>query len=180
MGFLNQDETESHRYMLQQRAIAIGDDYFVKDEHGNEVLRIDGKALRLRDTWHVETPAGDRLFTIQERMLRIADTMVIEDNNGKTVASIHKKLISPLHDRWVIEREGADDLETVGNILDHDYQIKDGRQVVAEVSKKWLRVRDSYGVEIFGEVSDFLVVAMVVVIDAMAHGDRKDDDPQPD
>jgi len=34
-----------------------------------------------------------------------------------------------------------------GNILDHEYHIREGRDKAAEVSKKWFRVRDSYGVE---------------------------------
>ena len=35
-----------------------------------------------------------------------------------------------------------------GNILDHEYKIEAGREKVAEVSKKWFRIRDTYGVEI--------------------------------
>ena len=31
-----------------------------------------------------------------------------------------------------------------GNILDHEYRIGN----VAEVSKKWFRIRDTYGVEV--------------------------------
>jgi uncharacterized protein YxjI len=39
-------------------------------------------------------------------------------------------------------------LEVHGNILDHEYTIGEGRDKAAEASKKWFRVRDSYGVEI--------------------------------
>jgi uncharacterized protein YxjI len=35
-----------------------------------------------------------------------------------------------------------------GNILDHEYEIEAEREKVAEVSKKWFRVRDTYGVEV--------------------------------
>ena len=39
-------------------------------------------------------------------------------------------------------------MEVKGNILDHEYTIGEGRDKVAEISKKWFRIRDSYGVEI--------------------------------
>ena len=44
----------------------------------------------------------------------------------------------------------------------------DGRRI-AEVSKKWFRVRDTYGVEIAPGEDDALVLAVTVAIDTMAH-----------
>jgi uncharacterized protein YxjI len=38
------------------------------------------------------------------------------------------------------------DLEVNGNILDHKYNIGEGRDRVAEVSKRTFHLRDSYGV----------------------------------
>jgi len=40
---------------------------------------------------------------------------------------------------------------------------------VAEVSKKWFRIRDSYGVEIDPGVDPVLILAITVAIDALAH-----------
>ena len=47
-----------------------------------------------------------------------------------------------------IDIEGGDDLSARGNIVDHEYKVKRDGEVIATVSKKWLRVRDSYGIEI--------------------------------
>ena len=35
-----------------------------------------------------------------------------------------------------------------GNIVDHEFEIEADGTKVAEVSKKWFRVRDTYGVEV--------------------------------
>ena len=48
---------------------------------------------------------------------------------------------------------------------------RDGDKV-AEVSKRWFRVRDTYGVEVFPGENDVLILAIVAVIDTMAHPDR--------
>jgi uncharacterized protein YxjI len=55
-----------------------------------------------------------------------------------------------------------------GNILDHEYTIGEGRDKVAEVSKKWFRIRDSYGVEIEPSQDDGVILAVTVCIDQMA------------
>jgi uncharacterized protein YxjI len=64
------------------------------------------------------------------------------------------------------------DLEVKGNILDHEYTIGEGRDKVAEVSKKWFRLRDSYGVAIEAGQDDIVILAVAVCIDQMAHGGR--------
>lgn len=61
------------------------------------------------------------------------------------------------------------DLIAHGNILDHEYIIEQESWKIAEVSKKWFRVRDTYGIEIGPGQDDILLLAMTVVIDQMSH-----------
>ena len=83
-------------------------------------------------------------------MLSVRDTMEIE-RDGKTVATVKKALVSPLRDRFSIDVEGGEDMEAKGNIVDHEYKIERDGDKVAEVSKRWFRVRDTYGIEIAPE-----------------------------
>ena len=59
-------------------------------------------------------------------------------------------------------------MEVKGNILDHEYTIGEGRDKVAEISKKWFRVRDSYGVDIEQGQDEIIILAVTVCIDQMA------------
>jgi uncharacterized protein YxjI len=59
-----------------------------------------------------------------------------------------------------------------GNILDHEYSIKQGWNKVAEVSKKWISLTDTYVVEIDDGQNDVLILAIAVAIDMMAHDDN--------
>jgi uncharacterized protein YxjI len=73
-----------------------------------------------------------------------------------------------LRERFSIEVEGAEDLEAKGNIVDHEYKIERDGKRVAEVSKRWFRVRDTYGIEMApGEEDDALILAATVCIDQM-------------
>ena len=44
--------------------------------------------------------------------------------------------------------EGGPDLKIKGNIVDHEYSLERDGATVAEVSKRWFRVADTYGVEV--------------------------------
>ena len=61
------------------------------------------------------------------------------------------------------------DMDVQGNIFDHEYEIKEGRRKVAPVSKKWLRVRDTCGVEVSPDQEEVVLSADAVVLDNIAH-----------
>ena len=161
-----------NRYQMRQKMVAIGDDFWIENEHGQKVFKVDGKALRVRQTLIFEDAHGNELCKIQERMLRIKDSMEIEGPHGEKLAMVKKALITPLRERWVVKVKDGPDLEVKGNILDHEYTIGEGRDRVAEVSKKWFRLRDTYGVEVDPGQDDALILAVAVCIDEMAHSGR--------
>lgn len=163
------DRTDGdHRYKMRQKVLAIGDDFWIENGRGEKVYKIDGKALRVRQTLIFEDRNGNELLKIQERMLRVKDSMEIEDAHGQRVAMVKKALITPIRERWSVDIPGAADMEVQGNILDHEFRIGN----VAEVSKKWFRIADSYGIEIAPGQNDVLILAVAAVIDMMAHGGR--------
>ena len=168
MGFLRRhDEPEGTRYQMREKLFAIGDDYWVETEAGERAFKVDGKALRVRSTFVLENPSGEELFKIQEKKLHIRDTMEVE-RGGDTVATVKKALISPLRDRFAIELANGGELGAKGNIVDHEYEIERDGHKVAEISKRWFRIRDTYGIEIAPGEDDALIVAATVCIDEMA------------
>jgi uncharacterized protein YxjI len=162
---------KSH-YQMRQKMVSIGDDFWIENDRGEKVYKMDGKALRVRQTLIIEDARGTELYKIQERMLRVKDSMEVEAANGQQVAMVKKALITPIRERWTVKIKGGPDLEVQGNILDHEYTIGEGRDKVAEVSKKWFRLRDTYGVEIDAGQDDALMLAVAVCIDEMAHPSR--------
>jgi uncharacterized protein YxjI len=129
---------------------------------------VDGKALRVRQTLIFEDAHGQELCKIQERMLRVKYTMEIEGPDGQSVATVKKALITPLRDRRTVKIGSGPNLEIQGNIVDHEYTISADGHKVAEVSKKWFRVRDTYGVEIEPGQNEILMLASTVAIDMMS------------
>ena len=156
-------------YQMREKMFTIGDDFWIENDRGEKVYKVDGKALRIRSTLILEDRSGRELARIQERMLRVKDSMEIEDASGKRVGMVKKALITPIRERWVVKIKDGPDLEVQGNILNHEYTIGEGRDKVAEVSRKWFRIRDTYGVEIEAGQDVAVILMIVVAIDEMAH-----------
>ena len=167
-----QFEREATRYQMRQRVLSIGDDYEIENERGERVFKLDGKALRIRKTILFKDMDGRELAKIQERMLHIKDSMEIEGADGNRMAMVKKAMITPFRERWVVKIEDGQDLHVEGHVVDHEYRFERDGAKVAEVSKRWFRIRDTYGVEVAPDENDVLILAATAVLDTMAHPDR--------
>jgi uncharacterized protein YxjI len=161
----------AQRFRMRQKLVSIGDDFWIEDEAGRRVYKVDGKAMRIRDTLVLEDADGHALLKIQQKLARLRKTMTIEDPGGRTVATVKKARLTPLHDRWVVDVEHGPGMEVTGNIIDHEYTVVQGDRQVAVVSKRWLRVTDTYTVDVLTGEDPALVLAVVAVVDHLAHDD---------
>lgn len=152
---------------MKEDLVSIGNDFWIEDDNGYRIFKVDGKAMRVRETLLIEDRQENTLCKTQERKLHIKDTMEIESSEGHSLATIKKAIVSPVHDRFSVKVTDGSDLDVKGNILDHEYKIEAGRDSVAQVSKKWFRVRDTYGVEIEPGQNDVLILAITAALDIM-------------
>jgi uncharacterized protein YxjI len=168
MGFRDRRHHEDgpavQRYQMREKLLSLGDDYWIENASGDRAFKVDGKALRLRDTFELRDASGAEVAKIQERKLSVRDAMKIESAAGH--ATVRKAIVG-IRDRFTIDVDGGPDLKAHGNIVDHEYKIERDGDVVAEVSRKWFRVRDTYGVEIRPGHDAALILAITVCIDAM-------------
>jgi uncharacterized protein YxjI len=168
MGLLRRHEDlGGTRYRMREKLFAIGDDSWIDTEDDRHAFKVNGKALRMRDTFVLEAPSGEELLKVQEKKLHIRDTMKIE-RGGEEAATVRKAMITPLRDRFSIELAGGGELTAKGNIVDHEYSIERDGEKIAEISKRWFRVRDTYGIEVAPGQDDALILASAVCIEEMS------------
>jgi uncharacterized protein YxjI len=160
------------RFKMKQKMFSFGDDFWIENERGRKAYKVNGKLFRLKDNLSFEDAHGKEIYQIKAKMVDVLETMNILDANGHKAAVVKNALFTPFRDKWHINLPGKMDLVAKGNIMQHEYDIKvegRGNPVVAEVSKKWFRLRDTYGVEVEGGVDPALILAITVVIDMMEH-----------
>ena len=155
-------------YKMRQSLISIGDDYWIENGAGQRAFKVDGKVFRIRKTLVIEDPAGQEVATLKEKLVSIRDEMTIE-RGGQVLATVKKALFTPLRERFAVEAANGASYDVKGNITDHQYEFERDGQKVAEVSKRWFAIRDTYGVEIGPNEDVALVLAATVAIDQMTH-----------
>lgn len=156
----------NHRYRMRQNLASSGDDYWIENALGSRVFFVDGNAFRLREHLGFKDMQGKELAAIQEKVMRIKDTYSIY-RKGNVLATVKKALIAPVYQRFDVHVAGGENMEVQGNIVDHEYEIYEGRNKRTEVSKKWFHLAGTYGVDILPGADDSLILAITVVIDMM-------------
>jgi uncharacterized protein YxjI len=162
----------AERYQMRQNLVSFGDDFWIENDRGERVYKVNGKMMRVRGTLEFENTEGKVKAQIQERMLRAKESMAIENGKGDKVAEVKRALITPIRERWVVKIADGPDLEVQGDLLAHEYKIGDGKHKAAKVSKKWFRIKDTYGVQIEPNQDDAMILAVTVAIDAMVHSGK--------
>jgi len=162
------------KFMMRERMFSIGEDFWIEDDDGQRAFLVDGKALRLRQTFELKDAGGEVLTVIKKKIVSVRDTMLVE-RDGDVVAKVHKKLFSPLRHKMVIELADGQEWTASGDIIEKNYQIEGDDGVVAQTSRKWFRIRDTYGIEV--DHPDVpLVISVAVAVEELVEDDRDKDD----
>ena len=160
------------RYILKQKLLSWGDDFYIRDENERDVYFVDGKAISFGDQLSFQDLQGNELAFIRQKLLAWGRTYEIF-RSGEIVAVVKKELFAPFHHTFYVDVPGPDDLKAVGNFFDREYTFTRGDKTVATVSKQWFALGDTYGVDVADGEDDILILASAVVVDMSCHGDGK-------
>lgn len=157
---------------MKQKIFAWGDDFTIKDDTGNDAFFVDGRAFSLGKKLSFQDMSGSELAFIAQRLLSWGPAYEIT-RGGELLAVVKKKHFTLFRCKFSVDVPGPDDLEAQGSFMEYDYKFSRGNRTVAEVSKRWFSMSDTYGVEIADGEDDVLILASTVVIDMVCH-DGKD------
>jgi len=158
----------AERYKMREKMLTIGDDFWIENEQGRRAYKVDGKLLRIRDILVFEDSNGKELVKMASKLIQIRDQIKLERTGGPS-AVVKKDLINIVHDHFIMKVDNGEEYDIRGNIFDHEYDFTQGRNKIAEVSKKWFRIRDTYGVQIEQGADDILILAATVAVDQLSH-----------
>ncbi|MGJ5897643.1 LURP-one-related/scramblase family protein [Streptomyces niveiscabiei] len=163
------------RFLVRDRLLGFGEDYWIEDDRGQKVFLVDGKAMRLRDTFELKDTRGRVLVDIHQKMFALRDTMVIE-REGEPLATVRRKRLSLLRNHYRVSLVDGTDLDVSGKIMDREFAVEYDGELLAVISRRWLRVRETYGVDVVHEDADpALLIAVTVCVIHLAEKEREDD-----
>jgi uncharacterized protein YxjI len=163
------------KLILKEKILSVLDSFNVYDEHDDVYFKVKGK-VALTHKLAIYDAKGKEVGMVKEKIIDILPTFLLY-KDGEKVGECKKKstLIIP---KFAIDFNGW---EIKGNWLEWDYSIVDADgSTVAVISKKLLRLVDTYVIDVKRE-SDALDALMVVLaIDAekcrRESNDRKKED----
>ncbi|MFE8007371.1 LURP-one-related/scramblase family protein [Streptomyces sp. NPDC057418] len=163
------------RLLVRERLFAVGDDFWIEDADGRKIFLVDGKALRLRDTFELKDTDGRVLVGIRRKLISLRDTMVVQ-RDGEELATVRRKRLSLLRNHYRVTLVDGTGLDVSGKILDREFAVDYDGELLAQVSRRWLTVRDTYGIDIVREDADVpLLVAVAVCVIALADKEKEED-----
>ncbi|MEU2247526.1 LURP-one-related family protein [Streptomyces sp. NPDC019224] len=161
------------RLLVRERLFGIGDDYWIEDTEGRKVFLVDGKAMRVRDTFELKDAQGRIVVEIRQKLLSLRDTMLIE-RDGEQLATIKRKRLSPLRNHYRVTLADGTGLDVSGKILDREFAVDYDGELLAQISRRWLTVRDTYGIDLVREDADAaLLIAVAVCVIVLAEKDHE-------
>ena len=152
------------RYVIREKLFHLGEDSAITDESGQPVFQVDGKIFSLHNTLVVRDLAGNEVAEVERQLIALTPTYHITVH-GQEIAEVRKNIFSPFIDRYTIEIPGPDDLTIEGSLLEHEYTFKRGDTVIATVSKAWISLTATYGVDIAPGENDLVILASVLALD---------------
>ena len=153
------------KYQVREKIFRLGEDNDILNETGQPVLQVDGKVLSLHGLMLVNDLSGSEVGRVSRKLMALLATYDITLTGGVS-AEVHQRFSGPFHPKWTISVAGGSDLEMTGNFAGHDFLLTENGQTVATVSKAWISLADSYGVDIVDGQNDLLILCSVLALEA--------------
>lgn len=158
------------RYKIRQKIFSLGDRFTIKDMNDHDKFIVQGKVISLGKKLKILDLDGNELVYIEQELLNFLPKYKIHMN--EELVAIVKKELSFFRPRFLIEsKTGTYKMD--GDLFSHDFSVMKDGVAVATVSKEWLTLSDTYGVDIAESENQAFLLALVIVIDQVLHDGNK-------
>jgi uncharacterized protein YxjI len=149
-------------YLVQDRILSSGGNFWVTDEQGKQVYLVSAQTLGVSQTFDLRDSSGAFVASIRKERWTARDTMDIE-RDGAVIATVQPAVFSPAHHRLVINLAAGGELEATGNFLGREFEIRSGDAVLAKISRSL--IHDRYAVDVSPGQDDALMLAIAISMD---------------
>jgi uncharacterized protein YxjI len=150
--------------------LGAGRDFKVTKVDGDLAYIVDGK-MGGRPKADVKDDGGHTRYSVKGHLLGVPKKLEIHDARGAKVGTLKAKMISPIKDRETLHLADGTEWHLKGSLMEKDYRIKSGGRPVAEISQKWVTIRDAYSVDVADGYDPALVLALIWSVDRWVERD---------
>jgi len=162
-----------NEFTMNKKILSVREHYDFQDRSGAFVGQGEGNLIQLPAKFVVFDANQSELMNIQGKLISIRHQFTFHDSAGNEIGTIKKKLMKLIGEEYWVEQNGNEFMRVYGNFTEHDYRMEVNKQPVAYVHKKWISVRDSFGVSITGNVDHRLVIGAIVAVEHVEVAERR-------
>lgn len=156
------------RYQIASKWSLV-EHFVITDDRGDPVIDVRGN-LGLIQRLTLQDSSGRELAEIKKHLMTTKHDILV---GGGLVAQVHHEGF--FGERYEIESQYGQ-ISARGNFSGWNYTIHQQGKVIATVSREF-SLREKFQVEIYDNVNDVFVLAVVLAIDAI-HNERREDRDQ--
>lgn len=151
------------RFEMRQKFWSVGEKFEIKDQSGSTAFTVEGKVFSWGDKLRLLDATGREAAYIEQKLLTFKPRYKIY-RDGREFAEVVKEW-SWFKKKFTLDVPGPNDYSVTGSFWDHEFVFERGGRVVAEASKSYFSLTDSYGVDITEGEDVVSILATCVVID---------------
>jgi len=157
------------QFYIREKLFSIGDRFSIQDVSGNDVFNVEGKVFSIGNKLKIYDAHGNEIVYIEQKLFKLLPEYNIY-LNGNHAAKV-KKEFTFFNNKFHID-SSMGNYEIEGDSFAHDFSITKNSNIVAEITKKWLSLGDTYEIDINDDENYAFILAMVIVIDQVLHDNK--------
>ncbi|HTK06490.1 MAG TPA: hypothetical protein VL485_04945 [Ktedonobacteraceae bacterium] len=156
-------------YQIKRQGSSQEAPFIVQDEQNRVILLTDHVLMR-HEPLILKNGAGEKYACILENMSALRATFDIYKHHHVS-ASIKRTALPLLRERYLITLMDGTTLTTQGNVTLYRYRVRRGNRAVATITPAAGAEEQGYQVSILPDEDALLLLAVMIVIDMLAHAD---------
>ena len=153
---------------MRQRVFSWGDKFDIYDSAGNVKYYVQGEVFTFGKKLHLYDVAGNELAYIEQKIFTFLPKYFIHMPGRESVEVVKEfTFFKPEYSVY------GPDWKVVGDFWDHDYEVYDGKAVVAHVYKEWFTWGDAYAINFGFGADEVMALSVVLVIDACIEAQQR-------
>lgn len=153
------------RFLIQQKFFTLKDRFFIKDERGYDCYEIADKLVTVGNKFWVNTVDGNNLYFMRQKLFHLMPHYEIYQ--GEEVVANVRARFRFFRAKVEVQSDRFGDILITGNVMNWDFEIKRGDEMLAVINKHILKVRDTYTLEIMARIDPAFMIALAILVDAM-------------
>ena len=157
------------RYRLHQNLGSISDAVTVQTDQGNAAFQFEIAQRELEDVLVLRDMAGSVRCLLHGHLSTLTVGTDILSGDGRRLAHVTRTPVSAVRDRFEVDTESGGFWLVIGDVGNREFTLDSPKGKIAEVSRRWFKLPNTFGVEVAPGQDDALVLAVTTAIDQLTH-----------